>query len=137
MLAVIPLVVVKVRVEALLTVRPPVVGGGNDQTAHSQCQHTRGSLGDCHVEVLLHTIDSTEEEAHTHHQQQVGQHTTNEGGLYNKCLVLDQSDDCNNQLNSITAKPVRQMYTKGLEEETYPNDALSRPPMVSPVLRRH
>ena len=89
-----------------LTIGPPVVGSRDDQTADGQCQHTRGRLGNCNVEVLLHTVDSAEEEAHAHDQQQIGQHTSNEGGLYNKGLVLDQSDDCNNQFDGITAEIV-------------------------------
>jgi hypothetical protein len=87
-----------------LTIRPLVVGSGDDQTANSQCEHTRGCLGNCDVEMLLHAIDTAEQETHAHHQQQVGQHTADEGGLHDKGLALDQSDDCDNQLDGVTAE---------------------------------
>lgn len=87
-----------------LTVRPPVVGSGDNQTANSQCEHTRGCLGNCHVEMLLHAIDTAEEEAHAHHQQQVGQHTADEGGLHNKSLALDQRDNCDDQFDGVTKR---------------------------------
>jgi hypothetical protein len=54
-----------------LTVRPPVVGSRDDQTADSQCQHTRSCLGNCHIEMLLHTINAAQEEAHAQDQKQV------------------------------------------------------------------
>lgn len=64
--------------EAGLTVRPAVVCSGNNQTADGQCEQTRGSLGYSHVEVLLLAVDTTKEETHAQHQQQVRQHTADE-----------------------------------------------------------
>jgi len=54
--------------------------------------------------MLLHAIDTAEEEAHAHHQQQVGQHTADEGGLHNKSLALDQRDNCDDQFDGVTKR---------------------------------
>lgn len=85
-----------------LTIRPLVVGSGNNQTANSQCEHTRSCLGNCHVEILLYARDTTEEKGHAHDQEQVGQNASDERGLHNEGFALDQRDDCNDQLDGVT-----------------------------------
>lgn len=88
----------------LRTIGPCVEGSRNDQTADSQSEQTGGSLRHNNVEMLLHSIDSTEEEAHAHDQQQVRQHTPNERSLYDKDLLLHQCENGDDQLDSITRR---------------------------------
>lgn len=49
----------------------------DDETANSKGEQTGGCLCDGHVEVLLDPIETTEEEAHSQDQEQVGEYTAN------------------------------------------------------------
>lgn len=79
-----------------------MVGSGDDQTANGQCEHTHGCLGNCYVEILLYARDTAEEKAHAHHQEQVGQNTSDERGLHDEGFALDQCDDCDDQFDGVT-----------------------------------
>lgn len=71
-------------------------GCRNDQTTHSQRKKTSGCLCNDRVEMLLQTVETTEKEAHSHDQEQIRQHTSNERGLDNHDFVLGQGDDGHN-----------------------------------------
>ena len=52
--------------------------------------------------MLFEAVDAAEEKAHAHDQQQIGQHTANEGGLDNDDLLLHQRDDGDDQFDGVT-----------------------------------
>lgn len=86
----------------LLTFRPLVERSGNDQATDCQGEETGRCLGNDDVEVLLHAVDTAEEEAHAQDKQQVGQNTADQRGLHNDDLVLDQGDDGDDQFDGVT-----------------------------------
>jgi hypothetical protein len=53
-------------------------------------------LRDHWVEVLLQAVETTEEKAHAHDQEEVGQHTADQGCLHNEHLIIDQGNDGDN-----------------------------------------
>lgn len=76
-------------------------GRRDNQTADGQREKTGCSLSYRHVEILLHTVHSSHEEGHSHDQQQVGQYASDQRGLYNDNLILEQRKDRHNQLNGV------------------------------------
>lgn len=81
--------------------------------------------------MLLQAVETTEKETHSHDQEQIRQHTSNERGLDDDDFVVGQGDDGHNQLDGISVwSAVIQGWYIG---QTHPNVAFKRPPIVSPV----
>lgn len=75
----------------------------DDETSDSESQETSGCLGDRDVEELFLTFQASEEKAHSHDEQEIGQHTPYQGRLDNRDFTVDQGDDADDKLNSVTA----------------------------------
>lgn len=84
--------------------RPLVEGSRDDQAAYRQREQTGCCLRHDDVEVLLHAVDAAGEETHAQHQQQVGKHTSDERGLHDEDLVLDQGNDGDDQFDGVTGR---------------------------------
>ena len=74
----------------------------NNQATDRKSQKTSCSLRHYLVELLLETVDTTEKEAHSHNQKQVGKHASNQGSLDNGDFVMNQSDDGDNQFDCVS-----------------------------------
>jgi hypothetical protein len=79
----------------------------NNQATNCKSQKTSCSLRNNLVELLLNTVDTTEKEAHSHDQKQVGKHTSNQGSLDNGNFVMNQSDDGDNQFDCVSERGVQ------------------------------
>lgn len=80
----------------------------NDQTGHSQGQKTGCSLRNNFIELLFNSVDTAKEKAHSHNQEQVGQHTSNQGSLHNGDFVVDEGDDADDQLDCVAKTGIQQ-----------------------------
>lgn len=75
--------------------------GGDDDGGNGQGEEGGGRLSDGGVEVLLGTAQAAKEEAESHDEQQVGQDGADERGLDDDNLTLDESEDGDDELDSI------------------------------------
>lgn len=78
-------------------------GSGDNQTTDREREQTRSSLSNDLVEFLFHSVHSSKEEAHTHHQEQVRQHTPDERGLDDDHLLIHEGQNGNDQFDSIAS----------------------------------
>lgn len=89
------------------TTGPHVEYRRNNQATNCKSQQTSCSLRNNFVELLLDTVDTTEKEAHSHNQEQVGKHTSNQGSLNNSNFVMEQGNDGNNQFDCVSETSVQ------------------------------
>lgn len=81
---------------------------GQKETGHSQTEHTCAHLGHGAVVDLLLESQAAQQKGHTHDEQQVSQDRAQKRGLHDSNLVLDQSDDENDQLDGVAKGDVDQ-----------------------------
>jgi len=62
---------------------------GNNQATNCQCEETCRSLSDNDVEILFKPVQAAKEEAHSHDQQQIREHASNERRLDDDDLTVD------------------------------------------------
>lgn len=91
-----------IRVGTERTTGPVVECSWDDQTGDGQCEKRCCCLRNGHVEVLFHAVDTAEEETHSQDEEQVGQHTADQRGLHNENLIVDESEDGDDQFDGVT-----------------------------------
>ena len=77
-------------------------GSRQNKTADAQTEQTGTHLRDGAIVNLFSEAQSSKEECHAEDQQKIGQNRTEEGGLNDADLILCQSNDEDDQFNSIT-----------------------------------
>lgn len=97
----------------LRSVCPDAEDGGDNDGGDSKSKKRSGSLCDGRVEVLLSAAKTAKEETEAHDEQQVGEDGADEGGLDNDVIPLDESNNGDNQLDSVTKGGVDET-TEGL-----------------------
>ena len=78
------------------------------RTHDTQTQQASAHLSDGAVVDLLSVAETSQEESHAKNEKQIGQDGAKERSLYNADLILDQSDDKDDQFDCISKSDVDQ-----------------------------
>jgi len=87
------------------------------KTHDTQAQQASTHVGDSAVVDLLSEAKTSQEEGHAKDEKQIGQDRAKQRSLYDADLVLDQSDDEDDEFDSIAKSDIEQC-TNGVTETT-------------------
>jgi len=78
------------------------------KTHDTQAQQTSAHVGDCAVVDLLSEAKTSQEESHAKNKKQIGQDGAKQRSLYNADLILDKSDDKDDELDCVAESNIEQ-----------------------------